>query len=124
MEYKRTEVVKIDVAVEEEEDNTIRCINCKKELNEKPWISVRCDEDIVHACKYGCAQRLKYYIGTGYWDRVINKEDFPGPRPVIQSKVRKDITTNFGIEEIRLEIEEEEKRIQMIEDYESDDSSN
>ena len=76
MEYKRTEVVKIDVAVEEEEDNTIRCINCKKELNEKPWISVRCDEDIVHACKYGCAQRLKYYIGTGYWDRVINKEDF------------------------------------------------
>ena len=124
MEYKRTEVVKIDVAVEEEEDNTIRCINCKKELNEKPWISVNCGEDIVHACKYGCAQRLKYYIGVGYWDRVINKEDFPGPRPVIQSKVRKDITTNFGIEEIRLEIEEEEKRIQMIEDYESDDSSN
>ena len=110
----------------DEEDNTITCINCNKELEDKPWISVNCDKgEVVHACKYSCAQRLKYYIGVGYWNRVINKEDFPGPRPVIQSRIREDITTNFGIEEIRLEIKEEEERIQMIEDYEyeSDDST-
>ena len=122
----KKEVVKVTVEVEvdEEEDNTIRCINCKKELEEKPWISVDCGKDpVVHACGYRCGQRLKYYVGVGYWHRVMNKEDFPGPRPVTRAKYVGDITTNFGIEEIRKEIEEEEVRMEMIEDYESDDSS-
>jgi hypothetical protein len=109
----------------DEEDNTIRCIHCKSEIVGKPWISVACGkDDVVHACNYICSNRLRFYIGIGYWDRVLNKEDFPGPRPVINTAPRRDITVNFGIEEIRREIQEEEDRIDMLEDYESDDSSN
>ena len=108
----------------DEEDNAIRCIHCKSEIEGKPWISVRCGKDeIVHACNYICSNRLSFYIGSGYWERVINKEDFPGPRPVFQTiNSRRDITVNFGIEEIRREIEDEEKRIEELEAYESDES--
>lgn len=109
----------------DEEDNTIRCIHCKSDIVGKPWMSVECDkDDVVHACNYICSNRLGFYIGHGYWDRVLNKEDFPGPRPVTNTiPQRRDITVNFGIEEIRKEIEEEEYWIEMLEDYESDDSS-
>ena len=110
----------------DEEDNAIRCIHCKKEIEGKPWISVSCGRDeVVHACNYICSNRLSFYIGSGYWDRVLNKEDFPGPRPVFQTRnYRRDITVNFGIEEIRREIEDEEKRIEELECYESDESYN
>ena len=112
------------VVVDEEEDNVIRCIHCKKEIVGKPWISVGCGDydPPVHACNYICSNRLSFYIGSGYWSRVLNKEDFPGPRPVFQGKPRRDITVNFGIEEIRREIEEEEKRINELEIYDSEDS--
>ena len=71
MACEKKEVVKVDVDVDEEEDNTIRCINCKKELEGKPWITVGCGKDpAVHACGYSCGQRLKYYVGVGYWHRV------------------------------------------------------
>ena len=115
----------VDVVVDDEEDNVIRCIHCKKEIVGKPWISVSCgNDDPVHACNYICSNRLQYYVGTGYWHRVLNKEDFPGPRPVFHEKPRKDITVNFGIEEIRREIEEEEHRMHQLEQYDSDDSYN
>ena len=111
--------------VDEEFDNKIRCIHCKKEIEGKPWISVDCGSDpAVHACGYICSNRLKYYVGVGYWNRVLNKEDFPGPRPVLPDKsFRRDITVNFGIEDIRREIEDEEKRMEMMEYSDSDDSS-
>ena len=119
----KKEVVKVDVDVDEEEDNTIRCINCKKELEGKPWITVGCGKDpAVHACGYSCGQRLKYYVGVGYWHRVLNKEDFPGPRPVVKTTSVGDITPNFGIGEIRREIEDEEERMEMLEEYDSDGS--
>ena len=124
MSREKKEVVKVDVDVDEEEDNTIRCINCRKEIEGKPWITVGCGKDPeVHACGYSCGQRLKYYVGVGYWHRVLNKEDFPGPRPVIRTKFVGDITPNFGIDEIRREIEDEEERMEMIEGYDSEDSS-
>ena len=110
----------------DEEDNAIRCIHCKSEIEGKPWISVSCGKDeVVHACNYICSNRLSFYIGSGYWDRVLNKEDFPGPRPVFQTRnYRRDITVNFGIEEIRREIDDEERRIEELEAYESDESYN
>lgn len=111
--------------VVDEEDNVIRCIHCKKEIVGKPWISVGCGhDDVVHACNYICSNRLSFYIGSGYWERVLNKEDFPGPRPVFHGKPRKDITVNFGIDEIRREIEEEDARMEALENYDSDESSN
>lgn len=109
---------------EEEDDGKIRCIHCKKEIIGKPWITVSYPEDnyTVHGCNYICSNRLSDYIGNGYWANVVNKEDFPGPRPVFQSKIKRDITVNFGIEDIRREIEYEEERINQIE-AEYDNSS-
>ena len=116
----------VDVDEEQEQDyNIMRCITCKKEIEDVPWITVDCgvDDQPVQACGYSCSTRLKYYVGVGYWPRVINKEDFPGPRPIINAKVIGDITANFGIDEIRREIEDEEERMELMEEYESDDSS-
>lgn len=112
--------------VNDEEDNAIRCIHCKSDIEGKPWISVSCGKDeVVHACNYICSNRLSFYIGSGYWSRVINKEDFSEPRPVFQNRnYRGDITVNFGIEEIRREIDDEEKRMEELESYESDESYN
>jgi hypothetical protein len=113
-----------DVNVDDvnEEYNIIRCIDCKCEIVGKPWITIDCREDPpVHACGYSCSTRLKYYVGVGYWPRVINQEDFPLPRPVTTRKVIGG-SADFGMDEIRQEIEEEEARIEMIEEYESDDS--
>lgn len=110
----------------EEDDGKVRCIHCKKEIFGKPWITVSYPEDnyTVHACNYICSNRLSNYIGHGYWANVVNKEDFPGPRPVFTSLKKKDITVNFGIEDIRREIEDEERRINQIEeDYDNSSDS-
>lgn len=106
-------------------DDTIQCIECKCEIKGKPWTIVHFPEDdyTVYACRYLCSTNLKYHVGPGYWNNVVNKEDFPGPRPILKHHIKKDITTNFGIETIKEDIINEEKRIQMIEDeyeYESD----
>lgn len=99
------------------------CIHCKCNIEGKPWITVDLNEsteeytveNIFHACKYMCSRNLKYHIGNGYWDKVVNKEDFPGPRPVSRFQGKKDITVNFGINEILSEIVKENKRMDMIE---------
>ena len=75
--------------------------HCKSEIVGKPWISVACGkDDVVHACNYICSNRLGFYIGSGYWDRVLNKEDFPGPRPVIQTTAPEDITVTLELKKI------------------------
>ena len=83
--------------------SNIKCICCNKDINGKPWITISLPNDNdngndnVSACGYMCGKNLKYYIGSGYWNNVVNKEDFNEPRPVINSNLYcKDITTNFG----------------------------
>ena len=115
---------------EEDQCNNIQCLNCKKVIDGKPWIIVQLDDKHVYGCSYLCSRNFKVLIGTGYWNNVMNKEDFNEPRPVYGYTSRsnnKDITTGFGIDEIKEEIDNEEKRIEMIEqeyeyDYSSDDS--
>ena len=114
-----------NLVMDDSDDEKILCINCKCEINDKPWITLKMNDTMVYGCKYLCAKRLKYYVGTGYWENVVNKEDFPGPRPVQKSNIKKDITANFGIEEIKEEINREEERISKIEEeyyYDSDES--
>uniref|UniRef100_A0A6C0F7H3 Uncharacterized protein n=1 Tax=viral metagenome TaxID=1070528 RepID=A0A6C0F7H3_9ZZZZ len=99
--------------------HNVECIHCKSTINDKPWITVCVPSENynVHACGYTCARNLKYYVGVGYWNNVVNKEDFSEPRPVIKSELyAKDITANFGIDGIRYEIEQEEKRSREIEE--------
>ena len=41
---------------------------------------------------------LKYHIGIGYWDNVVNKEDFNTnliPVETFNPKIKTDITANF-----------------------------
>ena len=40
------------------------------------------EECSVYGCSYLCANQFRELIGVGYWNKVINKEDFADPRPV------------------------------------------
>ena len=86
----------------------MECIMCKKPIVGKPWITIQCGEnDMVHGCSYICTKNIDTVVGRRYWDRVVNKEDFPGPRPVFQ-----ETTTSFtdNPEDLVDDIEEEEER--------------
>lgn len=105
-----------DQEIDEVFNYKLQCIHCKSILNGKPWLSVRYENKIYNACNYSCGVNMGNYVGPNYWDKIINKEDFSEPRPVLQYKKNKiDITTGFGMDEIRREIEEEEKRINELE---------
>ena len=93
-----------------------KCLTCKNEIEGKPWISIEM-ECTYHGCSYLCGKSLHEKLGKGYWTHVINKEDFNEPRPTCQTRnpILKDITTGFGQDEIRDEIEQENQRIEMLE---------
>ena len=71
-----------------------QCVHCHKTINEKPWISVMNNGCIVNACGYSCSNHLSKYVGIGYFDRIINKEDFNEPRPVVNFKTTTEITSS------------------------------
>ena len=87
--------------IEEDTDfnHSLQCIHCKCLLNGKPWLSVNYEEKIYNACKYNCGVKMHLYVGTNYWEKVINKEDFNEPRPVFQVRNITDITRIRLIEE-------------------------
>lgn len=99
--------------------SNIECLCCSEKIIGKPWITVfvPTSNSNVHACGYSCSNKLHQHIGHGYWKNVVNKEDFNEPRPVFKCDLysNKDITANFGIDEIREEIKKEEELSQMIE---------
>lgn len=94
-----------------------QCIICKKYIEEKPWLSVNQGKGTnVHVCGYICSTKLPQLIGKGYWPRVINKEDFPGPYPMIEPlKTKYTAYSNNDFQEIQEELDIEEQRIEMIE---------
>lgn len=71
-----------------------QCVQCHKTINEKPWISVMNNGCIINACGYSCSNHLSKYVGIGYFDRIINKEDFNEPRPVVNFKITTEITSS------------------------------
>ena len=114
------------MSVEEENENVKEncCLICQKEINEKPWITVQKDGQKFIGCSYSCGVNFHTKIGCGYWNYVVNKEDFNEPRPILNYQTKKDITTGFGMDDIREEIEEEEIRMNLIEqEYEEYSSS-
>ena len=103
-----------------------KCFDCKTEIVGKPWLTLLCDNSFyVYCCSYKCSKYLGKYMGGPYWDKVVNKEDFNEPRPVLPNfHKRKDITCNFQRDEILREIEYEEKLDELIEnqyDYSTDE---
>ena len=105
------------------EDIGIRCFECKKEIEGKPWIILSCDKGDFHifGCSYHCSRNLGQFMGGSYWDKVVNKEDFlkdPIPYQFDKELKKNDICFNdYEIEKLKREIEEEEKRIQRYENY-------
>jgi len=117
---KITKEIKDEIEIE---DIGIRCFECKKEIEGKPWIILSCDNSDFHiyGCSYHCSKDLGQYMGGSYWDKVVNKEDFlKDPIPYqFEKKLKKtDICFNdYEIEKLKKEIEEEEQRIQRFENY-------
>ena len=110
----------------DEENNTPQWLVCNKEFDSKPWLIVYCDKNYHYGCSYLCSRNFKGILGPNYWDGLINKEDFQEPRPVFgftQRSNSKDITTGFGMYEIRQEIEDENLRIERIEEEYENESS-
>ena len=127
MENKKTmsDIIKRSIdskkdTIEEDDYNEYECecISCNNKIKGKPWITLYIEDDNyrIHACKYLCAKNIKHYVGNNYWKYVVNKEDFNEPRPVLNNHLfNNDITVNFGIEEIREEIKNEEYICQLLE---------
>ena len=100
------------------------CECCETKIIGKPWMSVRYDMQVYHVCSHTCSTRFTEKYGGGYWDNIINKEDFNEPRPVFEVykiKQKKDITNGFDIEEIRKEIEENNSSEEEYYEYSSTD---
>ena len=101
------------------------CFDCHKQITEKPWMTLDCDDNIkVYCCSYICSKHLKKFMGGSYWDRIVNKEDFTKhPIPIQYKPKKEEICFNDAeIEMIQQEIDEEEERMNYIE-YSYSDSS-
>ena len=95
--------------------SNVECLHCHKTIHGKPWISVNYKKSVVYGCSYSCSVRLNQHIGNGYWNDIINKEDFNEPRPVSNYKSKKNITFD-DLSEIKKELAEEEERVRKIEE--------
>lgn len=99
------------------ENTSAQCIECKKIINGKPWITVSCNDECVYACRYLCTKYLSNYIGKGYFDRIVNKEDFTIPILHTPQKYKKTaIMSDLKLDEINQEIQEEEERVRQVEE--------
>jgi hypothetical protein len=107
-----------------EETIEIKCFDCKKEITKKPWITLSCDNGdfFIYGCSYICSKYLPKYMGGPYYDKIVNKEDFNEPRPISNSCTQICIMNNEEIEGFKYEIEQEEKRIEAIENDYNDSS--
>ena len=45
------------------EETSPQCVECKKRINGKPWITVSCNGECVYACRYLCTKYLSNYVG-------------------------------------------------------------
>ena len=65
-------------STDETQTNEVRCLCCQKLIEEKPWITLSCDNGDfhIHGCSYLCSKHVGKYMGGPYWDKVVNKEDF------------------------------------------------
>ena len=100
---------------EETEYIPTQCVHCKKVIQEKPWISVMNNGCFINACGYRCSNHLSKYVGVGYFDRVVNKEDFNEPRPVMNFKTTVEITsTSYFDRGCRDIVDEEQKDLDKV----------
>ena len=59
---------------------------------------------------------MSNYVGKNYFSKIVNKEDFNHPTPIIYNYKTKDITCNFNRDMIQQEIKDEDERVRIIEE--------
>mgnify|MGYP001037909566 CR=1 FL=1 len=62
------------------------CCSCQSVKEGKPWITVDFPGNLYHACSYSCNRKMDDVLPKGYYDLIVNKEDFNEPMPVIRTK--------------------------------------
>ena len=92
------------------------CVECKKKITGKPWITIAVSDKCVYSCSYLCNKYMQNHVGKNYFPKVVNKEDFNFPIPISCNYKIKDITCNFDGNDIRQEIIDEEERIRILEE--------
>lgn len=112
-----------DQKIEESIVDEIKCFDCKKKIHEKPWITLKKKNMYIYGCSWNCSRHLSKYMNEPYHDMIVNKEDFNYHLIPKIKKSKKENLDNEEIIQIKKEIEEENKRIQQIEDDYYDSSS-
>ena len=70
----------------EETTATYTCGSCQCVKEGKPWITINFPGNLYHACSYSCNRKMDNVLPKGYYDLIVNKEDFNEPMPVIRTK--------------------------------------
>ena len=70
----------------EETTATYTCGSCQCVKEGKPWITIDFPSGLYHSCSYSCNRKMDDVLPKGYYDLIVNKEDFNEPMPVIRTK--------------------------------------
>ena len=70
----------------EETKATYTCSSCHCVKEGKPWITIDFPGNLYHSCSYSCIRKMDDILPKGYYDLIVNKEDFNEPMPVIRTK--------------------------------------
>ncbi len=64
---------------------TYKCDSCNSLKQGQPWLSVNFSRKPYNSCSYLCNTKMRDVLPKGYYEQIINKEDFNEPRPVIDN---------------------------------------
>ena len=70
----------------EETTATYTCGSCQCVKEGKPWITIDFPGNLYHSCSYSCNRKMDDILPKGYYNLIVNKEDFNEPMPVIRTK--------------------------------------
>ena len=96
-----------------------KCDKCSKNKY-KFFIHMNIDGSDKYICSYLCSKDMHITYGKGYFQYVVNTEDFNHPRPLVDNvpdakfKVNKDIYDRERYDFL-CGLEEEDKRVELLE---------
>ena len=98
---------------------SFKCDKCG-EYKAKYFIHMNIDSSDKYICSYLCSKDMHITYGKGYFQYVVNTEDFNHPRPLVDNvvndkfKVNKDIYDSERYDFL-CGLEEEDKRVELLE---------
>ena len=96
-----------------------KCDKCSKNKY-KYFIHMDIDGEDKYICSYLCSKDMHITYGKGYFQYVVNTEDFNHPRPLVDNvhvdkfKINKDIYDRERYDFL-CGLEEEDKRVELLE---------